>query len=79
MRCAKEVDRKVVFVQYCFAPQYPHPAFFEDCCAALCWVYDHAEERNETVGTMHGFDIVMNVSMSRAAMSQRIAFIKQMI
>lgn len=44
MRYAKEVGCKVIFVNYRLAPQVHHPVFFEDCYAALCWVYDHAEE-----------------------------------
>ncbi len=43
-RYAKEVGCKVVFPQYRLAPQHPHPVFFEDCYAAFCWAYDHAEE-----------------------------------
>jgi len=44
MRYAKEVGCKAVFPLYRLAPQHPHPVFFEDCYASLCWVYDHAEE-----------------------------------
>lgn len=44
MRYAKEVGCKVVFPQYRLAPQHPHPVFFEDCHAAFCWAYDHAEK-----------------------------------
>lgn len=43
MRYAKEVGCKVVFVHDRLAPQNPHPVFFEDCYAAMCWTYDHAE------------------------------------
>ena len=41
---AKEAGCKVVFVKYRLAPAYPFPYPQEDCCAALCWVHDHAEE-----------------------------------
>lgn len=34
---------------------------------------------NETKGTMHGFDIVMNAPISLAAMERRIEFMKRMI
>ncbi len=43
MRYAKEVGCKVLFVNYRLAPQHPHPVFFEDCYAAMCWIYDNAE------------------------------------
>lgn len=42
MRYAKEAGCKVVFPQYRLAPQHPHPVFFEDCYAAMCYAYDHA-------------------------------------
>ena len=42
MRYVKEVGCKVVFVNYRLAPQNPHPVFFEDCYAAMRWVYDNA-------------------------------------
>jgi len=44
MRYAKEIGCKVIFVNYRLAPEVAHPVFFEDCYAALCWAYDHAEE-----------------------------------
>ena len=43
MRYAKDVGCKVVFVNYRLAPKNPHPVFFEDCYAAMCWTYDHAK------------------------------------
>ncbi|MBO5109302.1 MAG: alpha/beta hydrolase [Clostridia bacterium] len=43
MRYAKEVGCKVVFVNYRLAPKHPHPIFFEDSYAALCWAYENAE------------------------------------
>ena len=42
MRYAVEVGCKVVFVNYRLAPQNPHPIFFEDCYAAMCWTHDNA-------------------------------------
>jgi len=42
MRYAKEARCKVVFVNYRLAPKNPHPVFFEDCYAAMCWAYNHA-------------------------------------
>ena len=44
MRYAKEVGCKVVFPQYRLAPKHPHPVFFEDCYAAMCWAYEQVEE-----------------------------------
>ncbi len=43
MRYAKEVGCKVIFPQYRLAPAHPHPVFFEDCYASLCWAYDNRE------------------------------------
>lgn len=42
MRYARELGCKVVFVNYRLAPEHPHPVFFEDCYAAMCWAYDNA-------------------------------------
>lgn len=42
MRYAKEVGCKVFFVNYRLAPKHPHPVFFEDCYAAMCWAYKNA-------------------------------------
>lgn len=44
MTYAKEARCKVVYVRYHLAPKHPFPIPQEDCYAALCWVYDHAEE-----------------------------------
>jgi len=44
MRYAAEVGCRVVFVNYRLAPKHPHPTFFEDCYAAMCWTYDNAEK-----------------------------------
>jgi len=44
MTYAKEARCKVVFVRYRLAPKHPFPVPQEDCYAALCWVYDHADE-----------------------------------
>lgn len=43
MLYAKEVGCKIVFVNYRLAPENPHPVFFEDSYAAMCWAYDHAD------------------------------------
>ena len=44
MTFAKEVRCKVIYVRYRLAPKHPFPVPQEDCYAALCWVYDHADE-----------------------------------
>ncbi len=44
MAYAKGAGCKVVYVRYRLAPKHPFPIPQEDCYAALCWVYDHAEE-----------------------------------
>ena len=44
MRYAREAGCRVVFPLYRLAPKHPHPTFFEDCYACLCWVWDRAGE-----------------------------------
>lgn len=44
MAYAKEACCKVVYIRYRLAPKHPFPVPQEDCYAALCWVYDHADE-----------------------------------
>jgi len=44
MMYAKEVRCKVIYVRYRLAPKHPFPVPQEDCYAALCWVYEHAQE-----------------------------------
>ena len=44
MHYAREAHCKVVYVRYRLAPGCPFPIPQEDCYAALCWVYDHADE-----------------------------------
>ncbi len=41
---AKEAGCIVTYVRYRLAPVYPFPYPQEDCYAALCYVYDHADE-----------------------------------
>lgn len=43
MNYAKRVNCKVMFVNYRLAPNNPHPIFYEDCYAAMCWTYDNSE------------------------------------
>lgn len=44
MHYAKEVGCKVWFINYRLAPKYAHPIFFEDCYAAMGYLYDNAKE-----------------------------------
>lgn len=44
MAYAKEARCKVLFIRYRLAPKYPFPIPQEDCYAALCWAYEHADE-----------------------------------
>ncbi|MBP3657531.1 MAG: alpha/beta hydrolase [Clostridia bacterium] len=44
MTYAKRVRCRVIYVRYRLAPKHPFPVPQEDCCAALCWVHDHAQE-----------------------------------
>ena len=43
LRYAREADCLVIFVEYRLAPQYPFPAGFNDCHAALRWAISNAE------------------------------------
>ncbi|MDO4740460.1 MAG: alpha/beta hydrolase [Eubacteriales bacterium] len=44
MAYAKRARCKVVYVRYRLAPKHPFPVPQEDCYAALCWVWEHAQE-----------------------------------
>lgn len=43
LRYAREAECVVIFAEYRLAPQYPFPAGFNDCYAALCWVVSNAD------------------------------------
>jgi len=43
MRYAADAGCRVVFVNYRLAPKHHHPAFFEDCYAAMKWTYGNAD------------------------------------
>ena len=43
MHYAKELGCKVWFINYRLAPKHTSPVFFEDCYAATCYLYAHAD------------------------------------
>ena len=69
MRYAKEAGCRVIFPQYRLAPKHPHPIFFEDSYAALCWAWDCAEalgidrERMGIGGDSAGATLAVGVCM----------------
>ena len=85
MRYAKQVGCKVVFVNYRLAPQNPHPVFFEDCYAAMCWSYDNAEklgidkERIGIGGDSAGSTLAVGVCMMARDRKHPIKFAFQML
>ena len=85
MRYAKEVGCKVLFVNYRLAPQNPHPVFFEDCYAAMCWAYDNADRLGVDVGRIGiggdsaGAALAVGVCMMARDRSHPIRFAFQML
>ena len=85
MRYAKEVGCKVVFVNYRLAPQNPHPVFFEDSYAAMCWVYDNADDlgidRNRigVGGDSAGSTLAVGVCMMARDRKHPVKFTFQML
>lgn len=85
MRYAKEVCCRVVFVNYRLAPQNPHPVFFEDSYAAMCWAYDNAEElgidtsRIGIGGDSAGSTLAVGVCMMARERSHPVKFAFQML
>ncbi len=85
MRYAKEVGCKVVFVNYRLAPKHPHPVFFEDCYAAFCWVYNHAEDLKIDIsrigigGDSAGATLAVGVCMMARERSHPVKFLFQML
>ena len=85
MRYAKEAGCRVVFVNYRLAPKFKHPVFFEDCYAAMCWVYDNAEQlkinkkRIGIGGDSAGSTLAVGVCMMARARKYPIRFRFQML
>ena len=85
MRYAREVGCKVVFVNYRLAPQNPHPIFFEDCYAAMGWVYDNATDlgidphRIGIGGDSAGSTLAVGVCMMARDRKHPVRFVFQML
>ena len=85
MRYAKEVGCKVLFVNYRLAPKHPHPVFYEDCYAAMCWAYDNADTlgldttRIGIGGDSAGSAIAVGVCMMARDRQHPIKFAFQML
>ncbi len=85
MRYAKAVGCKVVFVNYRLAPAHPHPVFFEDCYAAMCWAYDNAESfgidraRIGIGGDSAGSTLAVGVCMMAREREHPVKFAFQML
>lgn len=85
MRYAKEVGCKVIFVNYRLAPQHRHPVFFEDCYAAMCWTYDHADTLGIDVtrmgigGDSAGATLAAGVCMMARDRKHPVKFLFQML
>lgn len=85
MRYAKEVGCNVLFVNYRLAPENPHPVFFEDAYAAMCWIYDNADrfgiDRNRIGigGDSAGSTLSVGVCMMARERKHPIRFAFQML
>lgn len=85
MRYAKEVSCKVLFVNYRLAPKNPHPVFFEDCYAAMCWAYDNADalgidaSRIGIGGDSAGSTLAVGVCMMARDRKHPVKFVFQML
>lgn len=85
MRDAKEVGCKVLFVNYRLAPKNPHPVFFEDCYASMCWAYDNAENLGIDLGRIGiggdsaGSTLAVGVCMMAKDRGHPIEFAFQML
>lgn len=85
MKYAKEINCKVLFINYRLAPKHPHPIFFEDCYAAMCWLYENANKLsiNKTIigigGDSAGSTLSVGVCMMARDRNHPIKFKFQML
>jgi len=85
MRYARDVGCKVMFVNYRLAPQYPHPVFFEDCYAAMCWTYENADALGIDItrlgigGDSAGSTLAVGVCMMARDRQHPVRFVFQML
>jgi len=85
MRYAKDIGCKVVFVNYRLAPENPHPVFFEDCYAAMCWTYDNAKTLGIDItrigigGDSAGSTLAVGVCMMARDRNHPVKFVFQML
>ena len=85
MRYAKDVNCKVMFVNYRLAPKNPHPVFFEDCYYAAIWTYENAKKlgidssRIGIGGDSAGSTLSVGVCMMAKDRNHPIKFLFQML
>ena len=82
---AKQTGCKVLFVNYRLAPKHPHPVFFEDCYAAMCWMYNNAQTlgidntRIGIGGDSAGSALAAGVCMMARDRNHPVKFVFQML
>lgn len=85
MRYAKELSCRVFFINYRLAPDHPFPIFYEDCYAAVCWLYDNAKllgidkDRIGIGGDSAGSTLSVGTIMMARDRSHPIRFLFQML
>lgn len=85
MHYAKEVGCRVWFINYRLAPKHPHPTFFEDSYAAVCYLYEHAEALGVDIsklaigGDSAGATLSVGVCMMAKERAHPIRFVFQML
>ena len=85
MRYSREAHCRMLFVNYRLAPRHPHPTFFEDCYAAMCFAFDNAEglridrSRIGIGGDSAGSALSVGVCLMARDRSHPIRFVCQML